>query len=154
MSATPVIAGAGLGLSVLSLAWQGYTWRSNGGKVRLAVGTSIPTFGAETGEAHAQCKIRNVGRGSIEVASWGVSIGSGNVVRWPESTQIANAPFPVTLAGGHVINVHVIVKWIAEARRSAIRDGTANATDSIRFWAELGNGKRVTTPFGFESWMG
>jgi hypothetical protein len=153
VSATLVIAVAGLVLSVLSLGWQAFTWRASGARVRLSVGSAIPTYGPELGPVHAQLTVRNVGRGTVEVSSWGVSINGGNLALFPDASALPNPKLPMTLAGGHTLELQVSTEYVAQAYRQQVAAGKASPTTPLELWVKLGDGKRIAAAFGHRDFI-
>lgn len=143
VSATTVIASAGLALSVVSLGWQLLTWRLNGPRVEIAVEAALPAFGAELGEDHVLGTIRNVGRAPVEISAWGVSVSGKNLMLINES-QIPNPPMPETLAAHHSLKVHVLAPIV----RQALIQVAGDTTTPAMLWVELGNGRKAHAEIG------
>jgi len=95
-----VIAIVGLLLGLASLAWQVVSWVREGPRVTVwTQGVRLTTFGAGTSGPLVAVRARNVGRGDVQVNSWGLEHpdGTGSMFQpLPEGDHC-----PMTLIAGH-----------------------------------------------------
>lgn len=135
---TTSIALVALGLSVLSLAWQAWTWRNSGPVVRVEVSNAI-TDAVTPGEAEhfVAVDVFNSGRAATSITGWGIAMqGAGNmyVTRPPR----ISASLPSRLEPHSKVSFFVGADELRRARQD--RDVPF---DQMHPWVDLGSGRRV-----------
>lgn len=141
---TLALAILGLVLSLLSLLWQGYTWRRNGAVLRVKVTNSFPVYGDQLGDHYVTVTVVNEGRAATTVTGWGIDMGGhGNLthltpVSW--STQL-----PHRLEAGAEASFHMPADGIRHHRAA-----TGMAYSSMVPWVRSAGDRRHVAKAGLD----
>jgi hypothetical protein len=86
-------------LSVISLAWQAWTWRHSGAIVQVTARLSMPVFDHGPGGPWTCVTATNKGRGPTTVASWGFETPNGSNIVVPRALP-GPSPLPFLIPAG------------------------------------------------------
>ena len=73
---TLVIAVLGLLLGAVGLVWQIQSWRYEGARVKVSLGTAFPVYGVQLGDPHYQVTATNVGRSQARYSDFDSASGT------------------------------------------------------------------------------
>jgi hypothetical protein len=137
VDASLIVSLVALGLSVVSIGWQAWTWRRSGAVVKVTASQSFPVFGSDVGDPHVSVTATNKGRSPVTVNSWGFETPTGNKIfvtqplSW--STPLEHRLEPGTEASWYAVTEEIV---------NTCRDNGVRYQD-LRAWVRLGTGRRV-----------
>lgn len=125
----------GVILAVVSLAWQAFTWHSEGARIKVDAPYVASILGGGSNVPVVGFKVRNVGRTAIEISGVYGRIGKRRFLWNAPPEQVS---FPMTLDGLHSRS------WAID--RAALLQQKQGDGDRMRIGVGLGTGKMVWSP--------
>ncbi|ROR89335.1 hypothetical protein [Nocardioides aurantiacus] len=134
---TTVIALIALGLSLVSLAWQAWSWKRTGPVVKVQVTNAITDAVTGEPEHYVEVDAVNKGRSATTIMGWGFSMPDGGNVHQMNPLRISEKiPFR--------LEPHSRARFFIEgdALRNVHRERNI-PFKAMRPWVDLASGKRV-----------
>jgi hypothetical protein len=138
---TLIVALAGLVISLVSIAWQVWTYLNDGPRVKVEASSTLTFYGPsgpqQVRDSHVTIRAINRGRAAATIASWGLQLPSGENLIEVEAPNGSN-PLSNRLEPHSAAEFHVP----ADSLRDECRQRHINP-DRSRAWVMLASGKQV-----------
>ncbi|WP_205474450.1 hypothetical protein [Nocardioides sp. SYSU D00038] len=126
-----------LSLSVVSLAWQAWSWKNSGPVIKVNVSNAVTDAVTGTAEHYVVVEAVNKGRAAATITGWGFGMPDGGNVHKMVPLRISD-PIP------HRLEPHSKATYFIEG--DALRDVHRDRSipfNKMRPWVDLASGKRV-----------
>lgn len=134
---TTAIALVALGLSVVSLGWQAWTWKNNGPVVKIKVTNAITDAVTGEPEHYVNLEAFNTGRAATSITGWGIAMPDGGNV-------YVTRPLPISKSLPCRLEPHSKAAFFIEGDELRRVHHERNIPfDKMRPWVDLGSGKRI-----------
>lgn len=134
---TTAISLIALALSIVSLAWQAWSWKNNGPMVKVNVTNAITDAITGQPEHYVAVEAVNTGRAPTTITGWGFAMPGGANFYSTIPLRISDA-LPCRLESHSKATFYLDAEQVRQVHHER-----GIAFTDMRPWVDLGSGKRV-----------